>query len=266
MKIADNLDIHKISEKIELRTNRTIHFGVSCPCVPRQNLFNLCLEHRLFSFYWIFMRLADNLYRRKIWDLFEFRLDQTFDFGVTCPLVPKTPYLTLSRASLLSFNWNFMKLRDNLNRHKILDKFELCPHWRGGGHIVLVWILLASAWYFLVCTISHELVGGFAWMSHWDLMKSWLGFGDLDLIFKVTVGLELPNLSQKVLLYSIPHELVGRFQPDLHGYNIGTWWRAGLDLVTYTYFSRSLWDLNCLILAKSCLCAQYLMNQLADFN
>ena len=49
-----------------------------------------------------------------------------------------------------------------------------------------------------------------------------LGYGDLDLIFKVTAGLELPNLSPKVLVCTISHELVDGFQPDLHGYNIGT--------------------------------------------
>ena len=49
-----------------------------------------------------------------------------------------------------------------------------------------------------------------------------LGFGDLDLIFKVTAGLKLPNLSPKVFVCTIFHELVGRFQSDLHGYNIGT--------------------------------------------
>ena len=87
------------------------------------------------------------------------------------------------------------------------------------------------------------------------MMKSWLGF-----------GLKLPNLSPKVLVRTISHELVGRFQPDLHGYNIGTGWRADLILVTLTYFSRSVLDLNCQNWAKMCLCAQYLMNQLADFN
>ena len=51
------------------------------------------------------------------------------------------------------------------------------------------------------------------------MMKSWLGFGDLDLIFKVTVGLKLlifkvtaglklQNLSPKVLVCTISHELV----------------------------------------------------------
>ena len=64
---------------------------------------------------------------------------------------------------------------------------------------------------------------------------------------------------------TIAHELVGRFQPDLHGYNIGTWWRTDSVLVTMTYFSRSLQDLNCQIWAKRCLCTQYLMSQLADF-
>ena len=98
------------------------------------------------------------------------------------------------------------------------------------------------------------------------MMMSWLGFGDLDIIFKVTAGLKLPNLNPKVLVCTISHELVDRFQPDLHGYNIGTWWRADLILVTLTYFSKPVRDLNCQIWAKRCLCAQYLMNQLADFN
>ena len=52
--------------------------------------------------------------------------------------------------------------------------------------------------------------------------KSLLVFGDLDLIFKVTAGLKLPNLNPKVLVCTISHELFGRFQPDLQGYNIGT--------------------------------------------
>ena len=52
-------------------------------------------------------------------------------------------------------------------------------------------------------------------------MKS-LSLGDLDPIFKITAGFKLPNLSQKVLACTISHELVDRFQPDLHGYNIGT--------------------------------------------
>ena len=54
------------------------------------------------------------------------------------------------------------------------------------------------------------------------MMKSLLSFGDLDLIFKVTAGLKLPNLSPKVLVCTISHELIGRFQPDLYEYNIGT--------------------------------------------
>ena len=54
------------------------------------------------------------------------------------------------------------------------------------------------------------------------MMKSILVFGDLDLIFKITAGLKLPNLSPKELVCTISHELAGRFQLDLHGDNIGT--------------------------------------------
>ena len=36
-------------------------------------------------------------------------------------------------------------------------------------------------------------------------------FGDLDLFFKVIVGLKLPNLSQKVLVCPITHEPAGGF-------------------------------------------------------
>ena len=120
-------------------------------------------------------------------------------------------------------------------------------------------------------SVTLSCLNDISWISGWILTKfawtkSWLGFGDLDLIFKVSAGLKLPNLSPKVLVCTISHELVGRFQPDLHGYNIGTWWSADLILVTLTYFSRSVIDLTCQLWAKRCLCAQYLMNQLADFN
>ena len=71
------------------------------------------------------------------------------------------------------------------------------PHRRGGGHIVFGADPVGVSGHFLVCTISHEPVGG--------------------------------------------------FQLNLHGCNIGTWWRIDLVLVTLTQFSRSLQDLNCQI-------------------
>ena len=42
------------------------------------------------------------------------------------------------------------------------------------------------------------------------MMKSWFDFGDLNLFFKVSAGLKLPNLSQKVLV-CISHEPAGGF-------------------------------------------------------
>ena len=43
------------------------------------------------------------------------------------------------------------------------------------------------------------------------MMKSWFDFGGLDLFFKVSAGLKLPNLSQKVLVCTISHDPAGGF-------------------------------------------------------
>ena len=66
----------------------------------------------------------------------------------------------------------------------------------------------------LVGIISRELVGRFQricmgiTLGH-DEKLIW--FGDLELFFKVTAGLKLPNLSQKVLVCTISHEPADRF-------------------------------------------------------
>ena len=71
------------------------------------------------------MRLVDNMDRHKISNEFEFRSDRTTDFGVTCPLVLKKTHMPpCPEHSLLSFIRNFMKLADNLDKHKISDEFE----------------------------------------------------------------------------------------------------------------------------------------------
>ena len=43
------------------------------------------------------------------------------------------------------------------------------------------------------------------------MMKSLFDFGDLDLFSKVSAGLKLPNLSQKVLVCTISHGPAGFF-------------------------------------------------------
>ena len=45
---------------------------------------------------------------------------------------------------------------------------------------------------------SRQILTKFAGILHWDTVKSWLGFGDLDLIFKVTAGLALPNFNPEI--------------------------------------------------------------------
>ena len=87
-----------------------------------------CPEYSLLSFNWNLMKLADNLDRHKISDEFKFQSDWTIDFGVTCPLVPKTPifYLVQSIACLvfigslwkLQIIWTCIKYRTRTNSGK----------------------------------------------------------------------------------------------------------------------------------------------------
>ena len=85
MKLTDNLDMHKILDEFEFRPVRAIGFGVPCTLVQKIPNIRPCLEHNLFSFDWIFMRVADNLGRHRLSYEFEFRQDRTICIGVTCP-------------------------------------------------------------------------------------------------------------------------------------------------------------------------------------
>ena len=118
---------------------------------------------------------------------------------------------------------------------------------------ILVWVRImlvsalglvsASAWQICAHNISWiswwnstKLI----WIYHWDKLKSWLGFGDLVFIFKVTVGFRWQFLVPKISL-----EPGDGIPPNLPGYIIGSSLRAGYVLVTLTSFSRSQedWDI-----------------------
>ena len=79
----------------------------------------------------------------------------------------------------------------------------------------------------------------FVWIYHWNKLKSWLGFGDLDLIFKVTGGFRW-----QITIPTISLEPFDRIPPNLPGYIIGTRLKADQVLVTLTTFSRSQQDLD----------------------
>ena len=50
------------------------------------------------------------------------------------------------------------------------------------------------------------------------MIKNWIGFGDLDLIFKVTVRLNSPKLSQKVFVCMLSHGPLDGMLPNLQAY------------------------------------------------
>ena len=96
MKLADNMDRHKISDEFEFPPDRTIDFGVTCPFVPKTLIFTLVRSIACFNCN--FMKLADNPDRHKILDEFEFQPDSTIDWTVTCPLVPENPVFHLVQS------------------------------------------------------------------------------------------------------------------------------------------------------------------------
>ena len=96
-----------------------------------------------------------------------------------------------------------------------------------------------------------------AWIHHWDKFKSWLDFGDLDLIFKVTGGLRW-----KFLVPVISPEPMDGISPNLHGLHhwdkfkrlIRFWWpwpHFQGHWRTYMTFSCTHW---------------YLLNQWMEFH
>ena len=96
MKVADNLDMHKISDKFELHPDWIIDSGFTCPLVSKNTIYDLVRSIACLVFYWIFMKVADNLDRHKISDEFECRQDRTIRLGVTCQKTK--PYYTLCDA------------------------------------------------------------------------------------------------------------------------------------------------------------------------
>ena len=133
-------------------------------CVSSMRTNNCCI-----SFIQIFMRPADNLDRHKDLDEFEFWPDQMNDLGVTCPLVPKKKHIRHRlEHSLLSFNWKFRKLADNLDRHKISD-FEFRPDGSIDFGVTCPLVTKKNNIFDIVWSIACLVLIG----SLWNLQISW---------------------------------------------------------------------------------------------
>ena len=83
--LADNEDMHKISDEFEFRPDRTTDYGVSCPWVskkfPRLIMGKWCLHASLFIFYRIIIKVAGNQDNDKSSVEFDFGPNQTTHFG-----------------------------------------------------------------------------------------------------------------------------------------------------------------------------------------
>ena len=99
IKLAGNQDSHKFSDEFEFLPNQTFHLGVACPWELKKPMFDLV---------WsivpsILIGSSSNLQvARTLPDDFEFQPDQTIDFCVTCPWMPKISSHILIMVKMLS--------------------------------------------------------------------------------------------------------------------------------------------------------------------
>ena len=82
---------------------------------------------------------------RNISDKFNFGLDQTIQFGVTCPWATKIFPIDLWKKSCpddsyLTFDRIFINLACNQDSHKILDEFEFQPDWTIHFGVTCPWV------------------------------------------------------------------------------------------------------------------------------
>ena len=105
--------------------------------------------------------------------------------------------------------------------------YSLCPpppNLEGRG---IYWFWCGSRWHPLSfpCIIfwtSPWILTKLAYVHRWKEGKSWLDFGYLDLIFKVTVALWLVSVSAvRFHFHALSPEPVDGFWPNLHRYIAG---------------------------------------------
>ena len=70
----------------------------------------------------------------------------------------------------------------------------------------------------LGCTVSANPV---AWIHHWERVKKWKGFGDLDPIFKVAYELRISYIYPEQLACTLSPKQNDGFRPNLVSYVIG---------------------------------------------
>ena len=111
--LAGNEDMHKISDNFEFRPVRTTDYRVSCPWTSKKFPIDImgkcCLHASSFIFDWIIIKVAGNQERHRSSVEFVCGLNQTTQFGVTCPWVTNiSHFLTWISLKPVGQSWSFL--------------------------------------------------------------------------------------------------------------------------------------------------------------
>ena len=160
--------MHNVSDRFEFQPDWTTDYGVSCPWASKKFPTDLlwgkwCLHASSFIFGWIIIKVAGIQDRNKSLVEFDFWLNQTTHFGVTCSWVTKIshfwtwislkpvcgfhgnrkPLLTYNGENdVTTFSWLLAHLSRRLTRwaDKIgLEPESVCPSVR---YLIQTWISL----------------------------------------------------------------------------------------------------------------------------
>ena len=144
MEVADNLDRLKISDEFEFGRDRTIHFGVTCPWVPKKtNIFYFVRSIACIIFIQSLWNLQINRTGKNYLKSLKLaRPHCTIYFGVTCPwlLACWVSGEWLLPIGLLVFNWLY-----NLRSHPNYGSGYMHCHLFGSfgaedsGNIAMFW-------------------------------------------------------------------------------------------------------------------------------
>ena len=119
VKLTGNEDRHKISNEFRFGLGRTFHYGA----IEHSHWMGKRVPPAFLSYY-DFSLHQTYKDRHKISDEFAFWSYLTIQFGVTCPWVGKKGYLQLFSVT---FEWIFVKLVGNEDRHKRSNDLEFRP-------------------------------------------------------------------------------------------------------------------------------------------
>ena len=164
MKVADNMDRHKISDEFEFQPDRTLDFWVTCPLVQKKNIFDLVWSIACLVLTESLWNLQITWTGIKSWMCSKSGKIRLLTLEFFCPWVPKNPIFdfVLSVACVICIQslWN---LQINMTDIRIFSKLDWATwHYLLWSYMPLIASTLGLRW--VVVALLGNLFTFFTWL------------------------------------------------------------------------------------------------------